>query len=48
MNIIEKYLEKLAKEFLFLKRDERLKVDGLDTKRVDFIVPGLVLATTCS
>lgn len=39
-----KDLEKLVKEFLFLKREDRLKVHGLDTKRVNFIIPGLVLA----
>ncbi|TNE73823.1 Ppx/GppA family phosphatase [bacterium] len=39
----KKELDKLAKEFLFLKKEERLNVPGLDSKRVEFIVPGLVL-----
>lgn len=39
----KKDVEKLAKEFLTLKRDERSSFPGLDSKRADFIIPGIIL-----
>jgi len=39
----KKDLDKLIKEFISLKHATRLEFSGLDTKRVDFIVPGMIL-----
>lgn len=39
----KKEVDKLAKDFLTLQRNERSNFAGLDTKRVDFIIPGIIL-----